>query len=185
MASPPTHNAGPSPDQGSQTLLSAPLRPPRPLRRQGAQFFEEEQAERDLEEAMMRSSSPLPESVLGKRALQDDDDRDGNDTEPDDGASPVPLSRSGPAPLTTNISVASQRYAVKKKLRPEQRSEVDTFTLVSIILFYWHILCADMSTLVRTQMLVGKQSYLRLCWPLKTRSMHSSQQHLPGHYQKT
>jgi hypothetical protein len=99
----------------------------RPLRREGATFFLS-QAEQDVEESMMRSSPP-PESVLGKRTRRLDDTTDGNDTEPDNGSPSI--TEPQPLPSISNVAAATVRYALKKKLRPEQREEVDAFLLVS------------------------------------------------------
>ena len=102
---------------------------PRPLRREGAQYFLS-QAEQALEEAMMRSSPP-PEPLLGKRVR--DDDQAGDDdhsTEPDEEGSstthPQPL-----IPSMSNLTAATLRYASKKKLRADQRDEVEAFFSVS------------------------------------------------------
>jgi hypothetical protein len=77
-----------------------------------------------MEDAMLRSSPP-PETMLGKRTRQGGDD--GNiDTEPDEDPSSTPQQ-----PSVSNVADASRRYVLKKKLRPEQRDEVDAFLLVS------------------------------------------------------
>ncbi|PPQ96650.1 hypothetical protein CVT26_010632 [Gymnopilus dilepis] len=102
----------------------------RPLQRQNAQYLltDEEQA---LADAMMRSSSPLPEGILGKRGREDGEaDDGGGDTEPEDG-SPAASPQSGTGAGNSNLAMACQRYAVKKKLRPEQCGEVDAFLLDS------------------------------------------------------
>jgi len=99
----------------------------RPLRREGATFFIS-RAEQALEDSMMRSSPP-PESVLGKRTRGLDDTTDGNDTEPDNGSPST--TEPQPLPSISNVAAATARYALKKKLRPEQREEVDAFLLVS------------------------------------------------------
>ena len=82
---------------------------------------------------MMRSS-PTPESVLGKRTRRADDSTDGNDTEPNDtepdNGSPSTTQLQS-LPSISNVAAATLRYASKKKLRPEQRDEVDAFLLVS------------------------------------------------------
>jgi hypothetical protein len=80
-----------------------------------------------MEDAMARASSS-PEPVLGKRSRHP---ADGNDTEPDSDPPSTTLPQS--LPSIGNIAAASLRYATKKKLRPEQRDEVDTFLLVSAL----------------------------------------------------
>lgn len=74
----------------------------------------------------MLRSSPPPEQVVGKRTRQEDDDG-GIDTEPDED-SPSTYQQSLP-PSVSNVADATRRYALKKKLRPEQRDEVDAFLL--------------------------------------------------------
>jgi len=107
---------------------------PRPLRREGAFCFQGlTPAEQAMEEAMMASSSPPPESVLGKRRRSVGEPVDGGDTEPDEQG----LSTTRPQselPSITNVAATVLRYATTKKLRPEQRDEVDAFLLVSIVL---------------------------------------------------
>ena len=109
--------------------------PDRPLRREGATFFLSA-SEQALENAMMRSS-PAPESVLGKRTRRADDPTDGNDTEPDNGSPSTTQLQS--LPSISNVAAMASRYALRKKLRPEQREEVDAFLLVSTSLTY--LLC--------------------------------------------
>ncbi len=78
---------------------------------------------------MMRSSPP-PEPVLGKR-VHADDQLEASDGEHDEESStdrPQPLS----APIT-NLTAATLRYAAKKKLRPEQRDDVEAFVLASAL----------------------------------------------------
>lgn len=94
----------------------------RPLRREGAINLLSA-AEQALQDAMMRSSPP-PETVLGKRTPGGDGDQDG-DTEPDD-ETPV-----REPPSHGNITAATLRYATHKKLRAEQRDELETFLKVS------------------------------------------------------
>jgi hypothetical protein len=86
-----------------------------------------------MEDAMNRSSSPIPEPILGKRARQTDEPQSGNDTEPDEPSTTLAQSVT---PSIGNIAVASLRYATKKKLRPEHRDEVEAFLLVSTSLVY-------------------------------------------------
>ena len=111
-----------------------PAAPPatqlRPLRREGAIILlsREEQA---LEDAMLRSDSPEPEaSTLGKRnRANDSEDHDGSDTEPDLEA-PTTTSQTL-VPTSSNITAASLRYATQKRLRSEQRGELDAFLSAS------------------------------------------------------
>ena len=108
----------PQPIQSSQ--------PHRPLQREGAVVFLLA-AEQAMEDTMMRSSL-TPEPVLGKRGRQADSLTDGNDTEPDNGLPSTPS--------ISNVAAATLWYVSKKKLRPEQRDEVDAFLLVSTPLTY-------------------------------------------------
>jgi hypothetical protein len=108
--------------------------PRRPLRREGAFRFEVlTPAEQAMEDAMLASSSPLPESVLGKRTRSADDPGDGGDTEPDEPGASGTWPRSE-LPSISNVAAIVFRYATTKKLRPEQRDEVDAFLLVSAII---------------------------------------------------
>ena len=100
----------------------------RPLQREGALYFLSA-AEQAMEDAMLRSSPP-PETVLGKRTHDD-----GNiDTEPDE--DPPSTLQQTLQPSVSNVADATRRYVLKKKLRPEQRDEVDAFLLVSAPLIY-------------------------------------------------
>jgi hypothetical protein len=103
---------------------SAP-QPRRPLRREGAMIFLSpvEQASQD---AMLRSSS-TPEPVLGKRPHQEDNGSDRNE----DTSTLPPMQPQTSLPSISNVSAAALRYATHKKLRPEQRDELETFLLVS------------------------------------------------------
>ena len=102
---------------------------PRPLRREGAQYFPST-AEQALEEAMMRSS-PIPEMVLGKRTHHDDQPgEDGGDTESDEEGSLLPHPQTT-TPSISNLTAATMRYASRKKLRPDQRDEIEAFLSVS------------------------------------------------------
>lgn len=96
----------------------------RPLRREGATILSP--AEQSLKDAMMRSSSPIPEPLLGKRTHREGDPTEGGDTEPD-GEGETPRAQTS----NSNVVAASARYAARKKLRPEQRDELDAFLLVS------------------------------------------------------
>lgn len=110
-------------------LPSAPItapQPRRPIQREGAVILlsPEEQA---LEDAMMMPSSPPPEPVVRKRPRAGD--ADGSDDEGEATAqAPQPQQT---MPSVSNIAAAAKRYATHKKLRAEQREEVDAFLLVS------------------------------------------------------
>lgn len=94
----------------------------RPLRREGAVIILTA-AEQALQDAMMRSSPP-PEPVLGKRTFEDNSDHDG-DTEPEGEVSVTE------PPSRGNITASTLRYATHKKLRAEQRDELEAFLKVS------------------------------------------------------
>ena len=85
-------------------------------------------AEQAIEDAMMRSSSPLEESPLGKRVREGDDLPDPDGSEPDE-ESPSSLPQIQPS--LSNVIASTLRYASRKKLRPEQRDEVEVFLSVS------------------------------------------------------
>ena len=134
MASVPTPAAAPTP-------VPAPAALGRPLQREGAQYFLSA-AEQAIEDAMMRLSPP-PEQVLGKR-VHDDDQPEASDGELDEESStnrPQPLS-----PSISNLTVATLRYAAKKKLRPEQRDDIEAFFLASALLTLRMILSDPSST---------------------------------------
>jgi hypothetical protein len=106
--------------------------PRRPPHREGAFRFENlTPAEQALEDAMNRVSSPPPKSVLGKQTHDENEgDHGGGDTELDKDASttqPQP-------PTISNLTAATLRYASKKKLRPEQRGDLEAFLLVSFVI---------------------------------------------------
>ena len=103
---------------------SAP-QPRRPLRREGAIILLSP-AEQTLQDAMLRSSPP-PEPVLGKRPHQEDDN--GGDDNRD--TSTPPMQPQTSLPSLSNVTAAALGYATHKKLRPEQRDELETFLLVS------------------------------------------------------
>ena len=133
MAPNPASEAGPS------LALHTPPRQT-PLRREGAFCFQGlTPAERAMEAAMLASSSPPPESVLGKRR-RSTDAIDGNDTKPDEQDSSTTQPQSE-LPSISNESAIDQRYAATKKLRPEQLDEVDTFLLVGC-----HLVISALST---------------------------------------
>lgn len=114
----------------SQPPPTAPPQPhySRPLQREGAQFFSSA-AEEAIEAAMMRSSSPLEESPLGKRAREGDDSIDHEGSEPDE--DPASSQHQQIQPSLSNVIASTLRYASRKKLRPEQRDEVEAFLSVS------------------------------------------------------
>ena len=143
-------------DTSQQSLQSVPsLRPQRPLRREGATVFLS-QAEQDMEDAMMRSSPP-PDTSLGKRTREGDEPTDGDDTEPDNGSPSTTQPQS--LPSISNVAAATLRYALKKKLRPEQREEIDAFLLVSTPLIY--LLCLWLN--IGQDTALGRQAKLLAC----------------------
>ena len=95
---------------------------------EGATIFLSD-AERALGDAMFRSSPP-PEQVLGKRAHEHDDEQEGGDTEPEEGTSASAQVQLA-VPSLSNVTAATLRYATHKKLRAEQRDELDAFLQVS------------------------------------------------------
>jgi len=105
----------------------------RPVQREGAIYILTP-AEQAVENAMLRSSPP-PEQVLGKRTHEQDDEQEGGDTEPEEGTSATPQARSL-VPSLSNVTAATLRYATHKKLRAEQRDELEAFLRVSILLMY-------------------------------------------------
>ncbi|PPQ93830.1 hypothetical protein CVT25_013539 [Psilocybe cyanescens] len=130
LPSTPAPNLGPPATPAvAHTPLQQPIsgpQPPRPLQREGAIFILSS-AEQAIEDAMMRSSPPPERTVLGKRPHQVKDSLDGNDTEHDDEPSSTAVSQS--LPSISNVAAAVSRYVSRKKLRPEQRDEVDAFLL--------------------------------------------------------
>lgn len=100
----------------------------RPLQREGAIILLSP-AEQALEDVMPRSS-PSPEPILGKRTYEQDGEQDGGDTEHEEEASAT-LQTQSLAPLVGNVTAATFRYATHKKLRVEQRSELEAFLQVS------------------------------------------------------
>jgi hypothetical protein len=101
----------------------------RPVQREGAIYILTP-AEQALENAMLRSSPP-PEQVLGKRTHEQDDEQEGGDTEPEEETSARSL-----VPSFSNVTAATLRYATYKKIRAEQRDELEAFLQVSISLMY-------------------------------------------------
>ena len=125
LASPEESPGGSAtPSQASQPISTSQAR--RSLQREGAMILLSP-VEQALQDAMLRSSPP-PEQVLGKRTH---DEQDGGDTEPDEDSSVAAL-----APSLSNVTSASLRYATHKKLRPEQRDELEAFLQVSASLTY-------------------------------------------------
>jgi hypothetical protein len=106
-----------------------------------------------MEDAMMRSSPP-PDTTLGKRTREVDEPTDGNDTEPDNGSPTQPQS----LPSISNVSAATLRYALKKKLRPEQREELDAFLLVNTLIY---LLCLWLN--IGQDSALGRQAKLLAC----------------------
>ena len=104
---------------------SAP-QPLRPLQREGAMIFLSP-AEQASQDATSRSS-PTPEPVLRKRPHQEDEN--GSD-ENEDTSTPRPMQPQTSLPSISNVTATALRYATHKKLRPEQRDELETFLLVS------------------------------------------------------
>jgi len=151
----PTPNPGRAAADASQTPLQLIPSSHRPLRREGATIFLSP-AEQAMEDAMMRSS-PTPEPVLGKRTRRVDDSTDGNDTEPDNESPSTAQPES--LPSISNVAAATMRYALKKKLRPEQRDEVDGFLLVSTPLTYLPCLCLN----IGQDTALGRQAKLFVC----------------------
>jgi hypothetical protein len=101
----------------------------RPLQREGAVYILTSE-ERALEDAMLRSSPEPSEAVLGKRTRDDDDgEQDSVDNTPEDEA---PSTLQSLAPTLSNVTAATLRYATQKRLRAEQRGELEAFLLVSI-----------------------------------------------------
>ena len=77
----------------------------------------------------MLRSSPPPEQVLGKRTHEQDNEQEGGDTEPEEGTSATAQAQS--LPSLGNVTAATLRYATYKKLRAEQRDELEAFLQVS------------------------------------------------------
>jgi len=147
-----------APDMGFTSVSAHPQLPPgRPLQREGARFFLSA-AEQAMEDAMNRSSSPIPELSLGKRTRPAGDPEDGNDTEQDEDLSP-PVQPSSATSSFGNVTAAALRYASKKKLRPEQRDEVEALLLVSTsCIMSW---CLYLN--IRQDTALGRQAKLFIC----------------------
>ena len=89
----------------------------------------------------MLRSSPPPEQVLGKRTHeegdeQEDGDEPGGDTDLEERTSASAHAQSL-APSLANITDATLRYATYKKLRSEQRDELEAFLQVSTLFTYF------------------------------------------------
>lgn len=127
----PNNTSVPSPDtSASQPQSSQPSTlQGRPLRREGAIILLST-AEQALQDAMLRSS-PTPEPLLGKRTREKDDEQEGEETEPDEEGTSATGQALPLAPSFSNIRAATSRYATHKKLRAEQRAEVEAFLQVS------------------------------------------------------
>jgi hypothetical protein len=106
----------------------------------------------------MNRSSPIPEPVLGKRAWQVDEPQDGDDTDQDE-EHPSAIQAQSVTPSISNITAATLRYAAKKRLRPEQRDEVEAFLLVntSLVHISWVLLNIGQDTPL------GRQAKLFAC----------------------
>lgn len=157
---------------GSAPNISNPLHPDAlhrgpPLQREGARYFPSA-AEQALEDAMMRSSPP-PETALGKRARPGDElpDDNGDETEPEEVSSTRPPQATS-TPSISNVMAATLRYASKKKLRAEQRDEVEAFLLVSTS---WSLVGYLSETLIRTHRLAARPSYLHAYCRWRTKLM--------------
>lgn len=109
----------------------------RPLQREGAVILLSA-AERAIEDAMMRSSSPpVEDPAPRKRAREGEDPEDTELDEPgEDPPSPLAATQSQ-GPSLSNVIAATRRYASRKKLRPEQRDEVEAFLSVSSLAYHF------------------------------------------------
>jgi hypothetical protein len=168
MSSPTPANVGPfaSPPPAPQQQQQPSSRPRHLLKREGAFCIKNlTEAEQSLEDAMNRLSSLLPEVVLGKRTRQDgpggssDSESDG-DTPRNNKQGALTLRPQSSQPSISNVTTSTRRYALKKKLRPEQRDELDTFLLVSFIV----VICSGCSypNIVQDTAL-GRQAKLFAC----------------------
>lgn len=145
------------------TLAVQPTQlPRRPLQREGAVIFPSA-AEQALMDAMERSSPPPePTRILGKRTHGQDNEQDGGDTtEPEESNSATECAQTQ-EPSFGNIAAATLRYATRKKLRSEQRDEVEAFLQVSSSFFDPYIL-----TLARIPHWAVKPGYSSVSSPLK------------------
>lgn len=125
----PTTPSDTSASQSSSQQSLSTLQPPRPLAREGAVILPS-RAEQALEEAMFRSSPP-PEPLLGKRAHEEDTEEEGGGDEPDE-ESRAATETQFLDPSPANVTAATLRYATHKKLRTEQRNELETFLQVRL-----------------------------------------------------
>ena len=112
----------------------------------------------------MDRSSPPPEPILGKRTHgQDHEDDHGENTEPDEGDTTTETAH--PQESSSNaITAATLRYASRKKLRPEQRDEVEAFLQVSSLMLFDR-LDPIISTFQRIQLWVVRPNYLYVSSP--------------------
>lgn len=139
MASPPTTTTAAG--ATAATAVSPSSQPTRhPLRREGAIYLptaaeRASAAERAMEAAMLRSSSPPVEPALGKRVREGTDSEDHSDADADadadrEGSAPFAETALPSPPSLSNVIAATMRYASRKKLRPEQRDEIEVFLSV-------------------------------------------------------
>jgi hypothetical protein len=168
----------PSTQVGPDQPHTPPRQPvPRPLRRDGAFCFQGlTPAEQAMEEAMMASSSPPPELVLGKRRRSVNEPVDGGDTEPEEQGSSIAPPQSE-LPSITNVAATVRRYAAIKKLRPEQRDEVDAFLSVSIIIL-WRSCLLKFGSINRIMLSADRPNCLYVCLHLEVSLTAFDQQRL-------
>lgn len=115
--------------------LRVPLAPSRSrLQREGAMFILST-GQQAMLDAMDRSSSPVPiPDVLGKRPRLGSESPDGGDTEPEGAIRDVGIA--SVVPSFSNVAADVHRFAARKKLRPEQRDDLDSFLQVRVPLVY-------------------------------------------------
>lgn len=136
----PTAEHHPSPPPANRPHAPT-VHPSRRLRRQNAIIILSP-TEQALADAMVQSSPPPPDpspsSILGRRARSDGGEDSGDSTEPDT-SNPPPRGATAPAQPTLNslqspqgrVAADLRRYAFAKKLRTEQRDQVEDFLMVS------------------------------------------------------
>lgn len=157
MASPPA----------TTTAAAAAITPPsqptrRPLRREGAMYLPSA-AERAMEAAMLRSSSPPVEPTLGKRTREGGDSEDRSDSDADrERSAPLEETALPSPPSLNNLIAATLRYASKKKLRPEQRDEIEAFLSVSSLICHFFDTRNDLDILARTLHLAARPNCSRV-----------------------
>jgi len=153
MAPSNTSPAG-SPTPSRASLPTSQAR--RPLQREGAIILLSP-AEQALEDAMLRSSPP-PDQMLGKRTrTNEQSDGQEGDTEPEEGTSATAQAQSL-APSLGNVTAATLRYATNKKLRAEQRDELEAFLHVSTSLMHF-----GPCLTVGQETALGRQAKLFVC----------------------